>query len=251
MLNNKYPTMNFIGNNILPTYLGNYGPSYASNNNIPNPWTMIPNPYYPRNLQLTFSKTLGPATYLFPNIVSTRIATTKGSQGVQVFVMTPLVTTPTSELFTENQMPYFQSPTQNSPLGIRNSRGGKPMKDNGSLFHGSGRPPRGGNEPSRGGGGPPSGGGPPGGGGGGFLVGGACVPFDVPWLGSPWNPWYPSWCPPLTPTTLVTPSSRKALPFPIYFAGTNPNAHIQMFQKAIQANGEKWDANIVTYFVSL
>jgi hypothetical protein len=34
------------------------------------------------------------------------------------------------------------------------------------------------------GGGPPCGGRPLGGGGGEFLVGGTCVPFSVPWLGS-------------------------------------------------------------------
>jgi len=58
--------MNPIGNNILPTYLGNYGPSsYANNNNIPNTWKMIPNPYYLRNPPLTFSNTLGLAIYPF------------------------------------------------------------------------------------------------------------------------------------------------------------------------------------------
>jgi hypothetical protein len=45
MLNNQYLTMNPIGNNILLIYLGNYGLSYAWNDNIPNQWTMIPNPY--------------------------------------------------------------------------------------------------------------------------------------------------------------------------------------------------------------
>jgi hypothetical protein len=45
MLNDQYLTMNPIGNNILLIYLGNYGLSYAWNDNIPNQWTMIPNPY--------------------------------------------------------------------------------------------------------------------------------------------------------------------------------------------------------------
>jgi hypothetical protein len=45
MLNDQYSTMNPIGNNILLAYLENYGSSYAGNNNIPNPWTIIPNLY--------------------------------------------------------------------------------------------------------------------------------------------------------------------------------------------------------------
>jgi hypothetical protein len=60
MLNDQYPTMNPTGNNILPTYLGIYGLSYACNDNIPNPWTMILNPYYLGNPPLTFSNTIGP-----------------------------------------------------------------------------------------------------------------------------------------------------------------------------------------------
>jgi hypothetical protein len=41
MLNDQYLTMNPTKNNILPTYLGNYGLYYVSNNNIPNPWTIF------------------------------------------------------------------------------------------------------------------------------------------------------------------------------------------------------------------
>jgi len=48
VLNDQYLTMNPTRNSILPAYLGNYEPSYVGNDNIPNPWTMIPNPYYPR-----------------------------------------------------------------------------------------------------------------------------------------------------------------------------------------------------------
>jgi hypothetical protein len=80
MLNDQYPTMNPIGNNVLLAYLGNYGPSYACNDNIPNPWTKIPIPYYLGNPPLTFPNTTGPATYPFPNMVSTGIITTGGSQ---------------------------------------------------------------------------------------------------------------------------------------------------------------------------
>jgi hypothetical protein len=56
--------MNPTKNNILLAYLGNYGPSYTSNNNIPNPWTMIPNLYYLSNPPLTFSNIINPTTYL-------------------------------------------------------------------------------------------------------------------------------------------------------------------------------------------
>jgi hypothetical protein len=73
--------MNPIGNNILPAYLGNHGLSYASNNNIPNPWTMIFNLYYQETLHL-FSPThlnLWPFPNPFPNMVSIEIATTIGS----------------------------------------------------------------------------------------------------------------------------------------------------------------------------
>jgi hypothetical protein len=70
MLSDQYPIMNLIGNNILPTYLGNYGPSsYANNNNIPNTWTMILNPYYLGNPPLTFSNTLRLMIYLFSELL--------------------------------------------------------------------------------------------------------------------------------------------------------------------------------------
>jgi hypothetical protein len=38
------------------------------------------------------------------------------------------------------------------------------------------------------------------------------------------------------------------LPYPIYSIGTYPDAHGQVFQKAIQANGEKWDVDIMNLF---
>jgi hypothetical protein len=62
-------TMNPIKNNILLTYLGNYGPSYTSNDNIPNPWAMILNPYYLGNPPLTFFNTPGLVAYPFSNMV--------------------------------------------------------------------------------------------------------------------------------------------------------------------------------------
>jgi hypothetical protein len=46
--------MDPIINNILPAYLGNHGLSYAGNDNIPNPWTMIFNPYYHETLHLFY-----------------------------------------------------------------------------------------------------------------------------------------------------------------------------------------------------
>jgi hypothetical protein len=80
------------------------------------------------------------------------------------------------------------------------------------------------------------------------LVWGTNVPFDAPWLGSPWNSWCPLWYLPLAPTTHVAPSSRKSLLYPIYSVGTNPNAHVWLFWKAIQANGEERDVNIMNLF---
>ncbi len=41
----------------------------------------------------------------------------------------------------------------------------------------------------------------------------------------------------------------KSLPYPIYTAGTDPDAHVQVFCKAIQANGEKNDDGIVNLFI--
>jgi hypothetical protein len=81
MLNDQYLIMNPTKNNILLIYLGNYGSSYEVICNIPNPWTMILNPYYLRNLPFTFSNTTGLATYPFFNMVFIKILITRGSQG--------------------------------------------------------------------------------------------------------------------------------------------------------------------------
>jgi hypothetical protein len=43
---------------------------------------MIPNPYYPRNLPITFSNALGPMAYPFLNMVFTGIVAIGGNQGV-------------------------------------------------------------------------------------------------------------------------------------------------------------------------
>ncbi len=77
MLNNQYLVMNSTKNNILPTYLGNHGLSYVGNNNIPNPWTIIPNLYYPRNPPFTFPNTFKFSAYPFLNVVSIKIVITK------------------------------------------------------------------------------------------------------------------------------------------------------------------------------
>ncbi len=147
--------MNPIGNIILPAYLGNHGASYVGNGNIPNSWTMIPNLYYLGNLPLTFSKTLGPMAYSFLNMVSTIITTTKGNQGVQASMVTPLVTVPIGKFFIGNLVPYFQPPTLPPPSRFSNSRGGIPTGGSGSPPHGSGGPPRRGNKSLGGGGGCP------------------------------------------------------------------------------------------------
>jgi hypothetical protein len=193
MLNDQYLTMNpRIGNNILSTYFGNHGSSYASNDNIPNPWTMILNPYYLSNPPLMFSHTTKFVAFPFLNMVPTIIVATRGSQGVQMSMMTPLIIVPIGEFSIQNPMPYFQPPTQNSPSRFGDYKDGKPMGDGSSPPHGSGRPPRGGNKPSRRGNGPLSKGGPPSGGGplsgrrppkesgGGFLARSTRVPFGAP-----------------------------------------------------------------------
>jgi hypothetical protein len=41
---------------------------------------------------------------------------------------------------------------------------------------------------------------------------------------------------------------QKSLSYPIYKAGTNLDAHVRVFRKAINANGEKDDANIINLF---
>jgi hypothetical protein len=70
------------------------------------------------------------------------------------------------------------------------------------------------------------------------------VPFSASWPGSLWNLWYP----PPAPTAPMALSSRKALPYLIYFIRTNPDAHVWMFFKTIQAISEKKDVDIVNLF---
>lgn len=42
---------------------------------------------------------------------------------------------------------------------------------------------------------------------------------------------------------------RKSLSYPIYKEGTNPDAHVRVFPKAINANGEKDNASIVLFYI--
>jgi hypothetical protein len=46
----------------------------------------------------------------------------------------------------------------------------------------------------------------------------------------------------------MMPTNQKSLPYPTYSARINPNAHVRVFQKAIQANGERNDLDIVNLF---
>jgi hypothetical protein len=66
-----------------------------------------------------------------------------------------------------------------------------------------------------------------------------------------WNLWYPPWY--LVPTTLTpnVPTPRKSLPYPIYTRNTDFDICLRVFQKAIQANGEKHDLNMVKFFLVL
>jgi hypothetical protein len=129
--------MNPTKNSVLPAYLGDCGPSYASNDNIPNPWVMIPSPYYLGNPPLTFSNTISPTTYPFPNMVFIGIVATRGSQGVQTFVMIPSIIAPTGGFSIRNLVPYFQPLAQNPPSRFGNFGGGIPIRGGGSLPHGN------------------------------------------------------------------------------------------------------------------
>jgi hypothetical protein len=53
----------------------------------------------------------------------------------------------------------------------------------------------------------------------------------------------------VTPITPNPPPSTKPLPYPICIAGMDLNANVRMFRKAIQANGENNDVNIVICFI--
>jgi hypothetical protein len=110
--------MNPTKNNILPTYLGHYGPSYTSNDKIPNPWTMIPNMYYLGNPPHSFSNIISHVTYLFPNMVSTGLAAIGGSQGVQMFVMTLVTTAPIGGFSTKIWCFISNHPHEPPPLGF-------------------------------------------------------------------------------------------------------------------------------------
>ncbi len=50
-------------------------------------------------------------------------------------------------------------------------------------------------------------------------------------------------CP--TPYSTKSSTSKKSLPYPIYTMKMNLDVHVQVFHKAIHANGENNDANII------
>ncbi len=41
---------------------------------------------------------------------------------------------------------------------------------------------------------------------------------------------------------------RKSMPYPIYIVGTDLNAHVKVFKKVIEANGEYNNFDIVNFF---
>ena len=63
--------------------------------------------------------------------------------------------------------------------------------------------------------------------------------------------YFPPWYTTLPPPQTVMPSSlpsRKSLPYPLYQAGTDPDAHIRVFKKAIRANRETEDDEMINLF---
>jgi hypothetical protein len=50
-----------------------------------------------------------------------------------------------------------------------------------------------------------------------------------PWMGPLWMTWYPPWYPMAPNLPLVAPTNQKSLPYPIYSARTNLDAHVQVF----------------------
>jgi hypothetical protein len=67
-------------------------------------------------------------------------------------------------------------------------------------------------------------------------------------MGSSWNPWYPSWYLVLVTTTPNTPPTRKSPSYRMYIIGIDLDVHVRVFNKAIHANGEKNDSNIVNLY---
>ncbi len=69
-----------------------------------------------------------------------------------------------------------------------------------------------------------------------------------PWKGPPWTTRYFPWYLVAPSLPLVAPPNWKSFPYPIYCAWTDPNAHVWVFQKAVQANGESNDLDVVNLF---
>jgi hypothetical protein len=61
----------------------------------------------------------------------------------------------------------------------------------------------------------------------------------------------PPWYQPLVVQPMLEPATKlpyKKLQYPTYVKDTNPDAHIRVFKKAIKANGETMEANIINLF---
>jgi len=61
----------------------------------------------------------------------------------------------------------------------------------------------------------------------------------------------PPWYQPLIVQLVSEPTTKlpyKKLQYPTYVKNTDPNAHIRIFKKAIKANGEIVEANIINLF---
>jgi hypothetical protein len=82
--------------------------------------------------------------------------------------------------------------------------------------------------------------------GGGLLYGGT-PPMGI-WTKHPWRPLVPTWYLAPTSPTLNAHITKKSLPYLIYTIGTDLDAHVHVFQKVIQTNGEKNDADIINLF---
>ncbi len=100
--------------------------------------------------------------------------------------------------------------------------------------------------------------GPPWGGGGGPPISGSNEPpgdqnpksFFIrptwPWIGPTENPWYPpSWYPIQPLKHQILRQVGNLYSTPIYIVGINPNVHVPIFRKAIPANRDKNDVDII------
>ncbi len=81
-------------------------------------------------------------------------------------------------------------------------------------------------------------------------------PFNPPIGSFGWptpNPcmFTPSWYQPLVVQLVLEPTTKlpyRKLQYPTYVKDTDPDTHIRVFKKAIKANGETMEANIINLF---